>query len=92
MTGNDEERKARLRLVRLHTGVIQYLLIAFPVVGVFLLGASHVWDLQQGEDCKVSESMLDFFSVAVRWYFGAVVAAIVVFPRVFAILFPNPPR
>ena len=66
--------------------------IAFPVVGVFLLGASHVWDFQQGDDCELSESMLDFYSVAVMWYFGAVGAAILGFPAVFAMLRPNPPK
>ena len=92
MTGNDAERKAQSLLVGLYTNSIQYLLIAFPVVGVVLLGASHVWDLQQGEDCEVSESMLDFFSVAIRWYFGAVGAAILGFPKIIALLRPHPPR
>ncbi len=58
-------------------------------MAIALLGASYVWDLQQGESCELAEAMLEFYGAAVRWYAGVVGAAVLGVLRVVAMLQPN---
>ena len=89
-TDNEEERRTSIVLVGFYIGATRYLLIGIPFLAIVLLGASYVWDVEQGADCELSKAMLEFFGVAVRWYFGLVGVVVFGVIRIVALFQPKP--
>ena len=72
-------------VIGLYFGIIRYLLIAFPLMAVILIGASYIWDVERGPGCDFSGDMLGFMGTAVRWYAGVLGVAILGLPKMYAI-------
>ena len=65
--------------------IIRFLLVAFPLLAVVLIAASHAWDTASDTtDCSFFSEMLAFMGTAVRWYCGLVAVVIVAVPRFLA--------